>query len=173
MKKILFILLIGFVTSLHAEPKKIFVWQDPNGVLVFSDTPKLNAEEIKLNTNPNIIKSVSAAIFDASNTEKNAKEEYKISIEQPKELGTVRDNTGSVYVSGKIEPVFERGLKVKLYLDGTLYGEAKNSSIYILRDVDRGEHRIYMELLDKSGKVIATSPTRTFYLHKNSIINPN
>ncbi|CAM5218367.1 hypothetical protein [Alishewanella longhuensis] len=49
----------------------------------------------------------------------------------------------------------------------------EDSTAFVLRDIDRGEHNIQLELLDQSGKLIATSPLTTFYLHRASLITPN
>jgi hypothetical protein len=69
--------------------------------------------------------------------------------------------------------MFERGLRVRLLLDGKSQGEPQNNAVFILRDVHRGEHKLQMELFDQSGKLIATSPVTTFYLHRTSVISPN
>ena len=173
MKKILlFIVMLACVaTSLQAQQtKKVFVTRDANGVLVFSDSPQPGAEEVNLSQRANVMAATDATL---PNTRKVEKEPFSIVIVQPEEQGTVRDNTGSVYVSGKISPMFERGLRVRILLDGKPQGEPQNTAVFILRDVDRGEHKLQMELFDQSGKLIATSPVTTFYLHRASVISPN
>lgn len=153
-----------------AQDKKIYVSRDANGVLVFSDSPSTGAEEVSLTTRPNIMDS-SSARFPEKKPEPAPT--YKVIIDQPEHKGTVRDNTGSVYISGSISPRFQRGFRVRLLLNGAAYGEPQNSAIFVLRDVDRGEHTLQLELIDQSGKLIATSPVTTFYLHRASLISPN
>lgn len=172
MNKVLLIIIMLLCTlSLPAqENKKVFVNRDANGVLVFSDSPQPGAEELTLSTRANIM-----AATDPTLPVRKAPvaEPFKVEIVQPEEQGTVRDNTGSVYVSGKISPMFVRGLRVRLLLDGKPQGEPQNNAVFILRDVYRGEHKLQMELFDQSGKLIATSPETTFYLHRTSVISPN
>jgi hypothetical protein len=62
---------------------------------------------------------------------------------------------------------------VRLVFDGLAYGEPQNSAVFVLRDIDRGEHTIQLELIDQNGKLIAVSPVTTFYLHRASVISPN
>ena len=171
MNKLLLLLtLLIIMPPLQAQEKRIFVTKDANGVLVFSDSPQPGAEEVSLTSRPNIMESTSTNLPARKPVEP---EPFKIEIAQPENNGTVRDNTGSVYVSGRITPMFKRGLQVRLVVDGTPLSEPQNKATFILRDVDRGEHTLQMELFDQSGKLIATSPVTTFYLHRASVINPN
>lgn len=171
MNKLLLLLtLLVIMLPLQAQEKRIFVTKDANGVLVFSDSPQPGAEEVNLTSRPNVMESTGTNLPARKPVEV---EPFKIEIAQPENNGTVRDNTGSVYVSGRITPMFQRGLQVRLVVDGTPLSEPQNKATFILRDVDRGEHTLQMELFDQSGKLIATSPVTTFYLHRASIINPN
>jgi hypothetical protein len=94
------------------------------------------------------------------------KEQYKISISQPQNHDTIRDNTGSVYITGRVMPVFKQGQKVRLLLDNAPYEQPSERAIFSLRNIDRGEHQIKLELLDDKGKVIASSEQVTFYMHR-------
>lgn len=171
MNKLLLLLtLLVIMLPLQAQEKRIFVTKDANGVLVFSDSPQPGAEEVNFTSRPNIMDSTNPNLPARKPAEA---EPFKIEIAQPENNGTVRDNTGSVYVSGRITPMFQRGLQVRLVVDGTPLSEPQNKATFILRNIDRGEHQLQMELFDQSGKLIATSPVTTFYLHRASVINPN
>ena len=41
--------------------------------------------------------------------------------------------------------------------------------MFALRNIDRGEHQIKLELLNEKGKVIASSEAVTFYMHRARI----
>ena len=45
--------------------------------------------------------------------------------------------------------------------------------MFVLRNIDRGEHQIKMSLLDDKGKIIATSSPVTFYMHRISVNKAN
>ena len=163
------ILVLLALASQHvfAGSAKIYVWRNEQGVLVFSDSPKPGAEEIDIKESNVATSSVDTSILDIK--PKVIKEAYEVDITQPSDNATIRDNTGSVYVSGRIKPIFKRGLKIQLYLDDKPYGEPQTHSRFALRNTDRGEHQIKMVLLDDKGKVIATSSPITFYMHRVTV----
>jgi len=165
------IFIITLLTShAFATSTKIYVWRNDDGVLVFSDSPKPGAEEVEIKE-PNTSSSVDTSVLDL--TPKVIKDDYQVEINQPAENATIRDNTGSVYVSGRIKPVFKRGLKIQLYLDEEPYEKPQTHSMFVLRNIDRGEHVIKMKLLDEKGKIIALSKPVTFYMHRASVNKAN
>lgn len=172
MNKLLFIL--ALLLTAHAvqaqQTKKVYVTRDANGVMIFSDSPQPDAEELTLSNRANMMAATDATL---PTKKKPAQAAFTVEIAQPEDQGTVRDNTGSVYVTGKISPMFERGLRVRLLLDGAAQGEPQNNAVFILRDIERGEHKLQMELFDQNGKLIATSPVTTFYLHRATVNSPN
>ncbi|WP_440874784.1 DUF4124 domain-containing protein [Thalassotalea sp. PLHSN55] len=154
-----------------ATTAKIYVWRNEQGVLVFSDSPKPGAEESEeVSVKPgNVVKSnVDTSILDI--TPKEIEEKYQVEITQPEDHSTIRDNTGSVHVTGRIKPVFKRGLKIQLLLDDAPYGKPQTHSMFALRNIDRGEHKIKMQLTNSKGKVIASSQEVTFYMHRASSV---
>ncbi|TMM43893.1 DUF4124 domain-containing protein [Colwellia ponticola] len=170
IKLLLFLFLtIALAMPVHAQTAKIYVWRNESGVLVFSDAPRPDAEELK--TKPgNIIQSstsVDTEVLDI--TPQKMTEAYEIVINTPKNHTTIRDNTGSIYIAGDIKPRFKNGLEVQLLLDGEPYKAPQNHSMFSLRNIDRGAHTIKMLLLNEEGKVIASSTSVTFYMHRASI----
>ena len=152
--------------SVLAASTKIYVWRSDDGVLVFSDSPKPGAEEVDVRE-PNTASSFDTSMLDL--TPQVIKDDYQVEINQPKQNSTIRDNTGSVYVAGSIKPIFKQGLNIQLYLDGKPYEKPQPHSMFVLRNIDRGEHIIKMKLLNEKGKVIALSKPITFYMHRSSV----
>lgn len=154
-----------------ATSAKVYVWLDENGVLVYSDSPRPGAEEVEIK-DPNIATgNVDTSILDIN--PKAIEEKYQVEISQPADKSTVRDNTGSVYVAGRIKPIFKQGLKIQLLLDNKPYEKPQSHSMFVLRNVERGEHQLKMDLLNDKGKVIASSKPITFYMHRASVIKAN
>ncbi len=165
LTSLIFIVLLSL--PVDAYQAKVYVWRDENGVLVFSDSPRPGAEEVKVEEKNDVLPSVDTSILDIK--PQVIEDKYEVVITQPESNATIRDNSGSVFVSGGIKPIFKRGFKVQLLLDGKIYEKPQTHSMFALRNVDRGEHQIKLELLDEKGKVIASSDTVTFYMHRARI----
>lgn len=166
---IIFAVVISFPTS--ATSTKVYVWRNADGVLVYSDSPKPGAEEVDVKESNSMSSSIDTSILDIN--PKAIEENYQVEISQPANNATIRDNTGSVYVSGRIKPIFKQGLKIQLMLDSQPYETPQTHSMFVLRNIERGEHQLKMDLIDDKGKVIASSEPVTFYMHRASVIRAN
>ncbi len=166
---VLIALVISFTIPVSATSTKIYVWRNEKGVLVFSDSPRAGAEEVKLKPDTATIPSmnVETSLLDIKPKELN--NDYEVVITQPKNNATIRDNTGSIFISGGIKPIFQRGFKIQLYVDGIAHKKPQTHTMFSLKNIDRGEHQIKMDLIDKEGKVIASSKLTTFYMHRASV----
>jgi hypothetical protein len=161
------LVLVLVATQVYATTAKIYVWRDENGMLVYSDTPRPGAEEVQVNDTNTMSSSVNTEVLDIN--PKVIEEKYQVQITQPEASATIRDNTGSVSVTARVMPIFKQGLQIQLLLDGKAYGKPQNFARFILRDIDRGEHQLITQILDVSGKVIASSEPVTFYMHRISV----
>ncbi|MEM0516140.1 DUF4124 domain-containing protein [Pseudoalteromonas sp. YIC-827] len=162
------VLLTIFSTAWAAPSKDIYVYKDENGVLVFSDTPRKGAERVTLNAPVMNMPSVDTSILDEVDDLEQVK--FSIAITTPTQEETIRDNTGSVHVSGQVKPRFLQGHSVQLFMDGQAHGEPQSSSLFALRNVDRGEHSLVLKLLNSEGEVLASSKPITFFMHRRSVI---
>ena len=106
-------------------------------------------------------------ILDTSPTKTAVK--FKISITSPEPNQTIRENTGSVYVSTQIAPRFEAGFTIGLFLNGIAIGEPSDTTTLALRDVERGQHTLQVKLYNKQNQVIATSPESVFFMHRKGL----
>ncbi|MAG76560.1 MAG: DUF4124 domain-containing protein [Colwelliaceae bacterium] len=168
MKQLTTLILIVLLSlPVQAYQAKVYVWRDENGVLVFSDSPRPGAEEVKVEEKNDVLPSVDTSILDI--TPQVIEDKYEVVVTQPEQNATIRDNSGSVFVSGGIKPIFKRGFTVQLILDGKVYEKPQTHSMFALRNIDRGEHQIKLELLNEKGKVIASSEAVTFYMHRARI----
>lgn len=165
-------LIVAFIALILAAPvdaaqAKVYVWRDENGVLVFSDSPRPGAEEVKVKEDNPVLPSVDTSILDIK--PQVIEDKYEVVITRPENNATIRDNTGSIYIAGGIKPIFKRGFKIQLYLDGKPHEKPQPHAMFSLRNIDRGEHQIKMELINDKGKVIASSKETTFYMHRASV----
>jgi hypothetical protein len=163
------LIMILLSSSIYAQQTKIFVWRNVHGELVFSDTPKPGAKEVD-HKPENVIQVTKSIDSTLLNTDKEVVSDvYDIQIKLPKNNATIRDNTGSVFVSGNVQPIFKSGLKIQLLLDSKPYDKPQSHTMFSLKNVNRGEHQIQLKLLSEKGKVIALSKPTTFYIHRASI----
>jgi len=173
LKSFIYLLLTAsLLIPAYATSAKIYVWRDESGVLVFSDSPKPGAEEVEISPeNQNISPSIDTSILDIK--PKEIADKFEVEIIRPTDNSTIRDNSGSVHVSGRIKPVFKQGLSIQLILDDTPYKLPQTHSMFALRDIERGEHQIKLNLLNAKGKIIASSKSVTFYMHRASVNKAN
>lgn len=139
-----------------------------DGTVVYTDRPVAGAVPVAL---PSVNTSQSLAPKqDAKPTTTPPKPDinYHISIQSPAHEETIRNNLGAVKVSASIDP---KGVGMfQLVLDGQVVS-TKAFPQFSLQGVPRGEHKIEVQLVDKSGKILASSPSRIFYLHQASVLN--
>jgi hypothetical protein len=163
------ILLAPVTAQEKKDDKPVFVTVDKNNVPVFSDNPVPGASQLQLKEG-NRMPAVTPSEIGQRSIDHAPK--YEVTITKPEHEGTVRENNGSVYVSGQVKPLFAQGLRVRLYLNGQAVAGPSSNANFILHNIDRGEHQLMLELSDQNGKVIATSSVTTFFLHRASAITP-
>ncbi len=166
---IILLLTISFAIPVQANSTKVYVWRNEKGLLVFSDTPKPGAEEVTTNST-NVIKSSTSIETQVLDIKPRVIDDtYQVVIEHPKNNSTIRDNTGSIFISGSIKPIFKKGLSIQLYVDDIPFQKPQDHTRFSLKNIDRGEHQLKMKLLNNKGKVIASSEPITFYMHRTSV----
>lgn len=151
------------------DDKPVFVTVDKNNVPVFSDNPTPGASQLQLKEG-NRMPAVTPSEISQRSVDQTPK--YEVTITKPEPDSTVRENSGTVYISGQVKPLFAQGLRVRLYLNGQPVAGPSSNANFILHNIDRGEHQLMLELSEQNGKVIATSPVTTFFLHRASSITP-
>lgn len=154
-----------------ATSTKVYVWVDENGKVVYSDTPRPGAEVVEVKEKNIISSNIDTSILDIK--PKVIEDKFEVEITQPKNNQTIRDNTGSVLVQGRIKPLFKQGHKIQLLIDNAPHGPAQSFALFRLSNIDRGEHTLKFELQDNKGKVIASSSIVTFYMHRASSLKAN
>ncbi|WP_240036197.1 DUF4124 domain-containing protein [Pseudoalteromonas sp. A757] len=160
------------LTSIDAAAEsnpKIYRWKDKNGHWVYSDVPRLGSKEVKLNANALTMPSVDTQILEQVDTAPTIR--YTAKITSPEHEQTIRDNSGSVYVTGTVEPRFTQGLSVQLFLDGVATGPKQTNTQFALRGINRGEHSLVIKVFNQKGTLVAQSDTQKFFLHRNTVNN--
>ncbi len=155
----LFILIIYSTSPIHAE---VYKTKNPDGSITFSDVPKESAsEKIKIPETSTIkIEKTKATSFSPNNRNKDQKK-FKLTITSPKDgQNYYNAQANQIPVSVQIEPRSNK-IRTQIFHNGQLI---KGSNIL---NPHRGSHSVVVKAVHvTSGKVLATSPTSTFYVHR-------
>ncbi len=166
------------ISPLHAA---VYKWVDSKGVVHFSDKPHPDAEKIELPEAQTY--SLPAPTADASDEpESNAASVVEavplqaeapklpvysnVSIIQPADQETIRDNQGYVSVIVQLEPELQAGDKLQLLINGEPRGAPQATTVFALSGIERGSHTIVVNVIDAKGQVLRTSNTVTIYMHR-------
>ena len=90
-------------------------------------------------------------------------------ITQPQDDTAIRSNSGQVTIITKTTPPLDiqSGHKIEVTLDGEKAATSDNGMV-ILESLSRGTHSLSVAIIDKNGKVLATSANQTFHLLRSS-----
>lgn len=137
-----------------------------DGTVVYSDRYFPGAQLVSIDASTLVIPS-SKPLTTPSLTTNNPQQRHSITISTPaKDKHTFRDNNGNISLVVSLEPntggYFELHLNQKVYQSPT--------GVFNLENLDRGEYEYSFKFIDKTGKVIASTPVRYFYLHRASVL---
>lgn len=157
----------------------VYRWVDAQGVIHFSDQPQpgTQSETLQVTTQPPgkpqpaaPVQTNQAPLASPSAT---GEEAYTIELASPKDQETLRDNEGTIPLQARVHPFTpKQGFQIKVLLDGQETSTLTNQLPVSLSNVERGSHQIQLQLLDKDGKVLASSSSITVYLHRASALSP-
>lgn len=166
-----------FLLCISASAQVIYKTVKADGTVVYSDIRSDGAEPVNLSAMNTV---VVPALNDASKqttvrnkpvSQPKSAIEYVISIRSPLDEETLRNNSGEVSINVDVFP--KKSGKFELILDNQTVKTQSNGQ-FQLESVERGAHTIQVNFLDNSGKILASSKSQTFYLHKASaLINAN
>lgn len=167
MRSIVVCILLVVACGLSAQDK-IYKIVNKDGTISFSDSPAPGAEELTISTIANTMQSMHSAAPAAPAQPKQARQ-YQLTILSPEPDATVRNNTGKVNVAAQIDPQV-RGT-YELDFNGELYTSI--TGVFNLENINRGSHSYQVKFTDNSGKVIASSESRTLHMHQASVLIRN
>jgi len=166
------LLLIAFTASAN-----IYRWTDAEGNTVFGDSPPEGVDARPVHVEP---PTTVPAMRDAreilergrgNDGETTSSQPYeRLRIARPGDDEPVRANDGNFTVSVEIAPELrsERGHRLRLMLDGSAHS-ISTSPRFALENIDRGTHRISVQVLDNSERVLQESDTVEFHLLRHRI----
>lgn len=170
-------LLLCLTLPLQAA-QTVYRWVDAQGTVHYSDQPQPGgqSETLQMATPPQGKPVKPAPVQTSPSTTAEPQEPatptYTLELTSPQDQDTIRDNEGNIPLQAQVLPFSpKQGFQIKVLLDGRVASTLTNQLPVSLSDVDRGAHQIQLQLLDKDGKVLASSSSITVYLHKASVLN--
>ncbi|WP_133127299.1 DUF4124 domain-containing protein [Legionella nagasakiensis] len=161
------ILLLCFLIMISPLQAQIYKWTDSSGNVHFSDKPHPGAEKVELpevQTFSSPLPSPDSPSLADEATESLT--DYTITILAPKDQETIRNNQGYVAVNIQLEPELKTGDKLQMIFDGMPLGEPQATTVFALRDMNRGSHTLAVQVVNEKSKVLKTSDTITIFMHR-------
>lgn len=177
MKKAI-MLLIVFITS--AAYATIYINEDKNGGIEFTDTPSSNSRRVEMPA-VNSISTPTRTAAPSQNANANgspsndaapvstASSYQTLAIVSPANESTIQ-NQPVIPVEMKVEPNILPGDKIQLMLDSKPVGTPSATQYQELGIVDRGTHSLYAVILNSKNEVIKQSSAVTIHVRRNSIV---
>ena len=180
MKRFLWILPLLCSLPLQAA-QQIHKWVDSKGVVHFSDRLSEGAQDSNVQMTiidtatgtekANSAKSGTIESNPINDAAREAVESYTLALTSPASDETVRENSGLVKIQANLNPQPTSAYILKVLMDDTEVASFNNSLQGELNNVDRGMHKLTVQAIDESGKILASSTPVTFYLFRVSSIS--
>ena len=172
------LLLVLFLLPLVTYADDIYRSVDRDGNVTFTDEPDTKAELIELEELPTY-EAAPLSILPIENTVQQEEEvvedikkpKYKISITSPEQNQSIWAGGGILTATVSVQPELnsQRADKVQFKLDGKKVGEPQTGLSYSFENLDRGSHILAVSVVDNKGKVLKTSKSVLFHVHRKSI----
>ncbi|MCC2617478.1 DUF4124 domain-containing protein [Aestuariibacter halophilus] len=166
-------LAVGACCSVCVSAGTLYMIKEKDGTVRYTDMPVAGAVPVDLSgVNSAVMPALAPTkTAPATKTVQRPAVQYDLSITAPADGATIRNNLGNFSVSGQVSPtgpgVFQ------LLMDGNVVATNPIPQ-FSLESVDRGEHTLQLQLVDNTGKILASSPQHTVYLHRASaLITPS
>ena len=165
-------ILLAMLITASASAQPVYETRDKAGP-VFSDLPSEGASEVSL---PPLNLSDSPPAATAEPAQAASPQPYQsLEISVPAAGGTVHSNTGQIPLQVTIDPALRtaQGDAIVVTLDGTALAKMHSTVQFEISSAewqvaakDDVEHQLQVSVVDRSGKVLLTSATLNFYVHR-------
>lgn len=152
---------------------QIYQYTDDRGNRVYTDQPPLDvqANSFKLNTVNSLpvdVRQPSPAALNINRTRKHSSFYSQLQIIGLPTDQAIRANDGSFTVQVEITPNLDKQHRLQLVIDGKVYGEASHSTTLLVENLDRGEHRLVVQVL-ANDQVLQRSAEHTINVQRMHI----
>lgn len=82
---------------------------------------------------------------------------------------TLRNTARSIEIQVRSTPDLLPGHRYQAWLDGAAYGPASEADSWRIDEVNRGEHQLYIQLLDEQGNTLMQTEVATLYVRQTTL----
>ncbi|EGG98834.1 hypothetical protein imdm_1840 [gamma proteobacterium IMCC2047] len=154
-----------------ASAEEVYKHVDENGVPSFSDTKSKNAEKVIVEP-VNVQKMPELRNIPSSPHSNTATVDSKtysrLEISSPADQTTLR-NEPTTTLAASIEPGLRAGHLIQFMDNGQPIQPASRDSSLVLNNFERGEHRLNVRIVDKSGKTVQSGNPVTVYVFRATV----
>ena len=147
---------------------EIYVYRDAHGMPHFSDRPRDGAPPLKqppINRLPAIALPAATPIPAQARTEQHSPYR-RVTIRVPAPDAAHPDPSGDLRVEADSEPAKLSSHHYRLRLNGQPQAAGLQ-----LHNLDRGSHRLAVEIIDSEGRVLAASVEQTIHIQRPSLLH--
>ncbi|GHE21405.1 DUF4124 domain-containing protein [Halomonas urumqiensis] len=184
MRTSLMVLAVGLSLSLAAQAQQIFRSTDAQGNVVFTDNPEQGGEEVELT--PLTVVPSRGEVRAESQPRVQSGASVTSSPGQPfmpydsfrllspsHEQGIPVGQGGNVQVELGIEPELREDHRVRLLVDGQVSQSEMHTTVFMVANMNPGEHVLQAELLDATGEVRHRTSPVTIYVQRANVNRPS
>jgi hypothetical protein len=167
-KHILALLIMGLTISLVTSAK-VYKYTDDDGNIHYTDIKPFDGAQ-EADIKPLTIVDSEPVINRKRELHKKKFSPHnfeKFKLVTPKSDSTIWNTAGEILASVDLGGKLPKGHKVEFYFDGKSLGKIKSSS-HMIKEVERGEHSIFAQVLDTNNNVVKTTKRIKFYVKQHS-----
>lgn len=154
----------------------IYTYIDANGERVYTDKPPQHQRVETVNIAPtNQLQAVPVEttikpppVYQDA-TASPALQYQVLRILSPEPNATIRANDRQLIVMISSEPALLDGHRYRLLLDGEPAAEPSRSPVFALSQIDRGTHKLAVEIINEQGAVLERTPAQPFHLRQTTL----
>lgn len=169
-KPAVFVLVASLAWQPAVHASKVYKIINPDGSITYTDNPPADHQQTApldlppINAQPSVDVPANP---QGTSTGDEAPEAYSsLEIISPEDEATIPPGQQAVTVSASLTPALHPGHRLQLYYDGEPYSISSSLSITLSPPLYRGSHSIQFAVIDKNGKPLIKSDTRTIHIKR-------
>ena len=160
--------LLLLAVAWSAQAATVYRTVDEQGRVHFSDRPLSGGSPVSV-PRPDVVPAAPAVSSGPSaSVQPGAPSAYRrFVIASPANESTIPPGyAGDIQVSVTVVPSLDKVHRVRLMLDGRISQSALHATVFMVSGVERGEHTLQAEMLDRQGRVLRRTPPVTVFVHR-------